>query len=81
MTAAVDAQPPPRDGQRRRREKAPPDVTEARGGAALPAPRPPAPRVEAVIPLVHVPDDPGPEPHSEPEAELPIDARGRLRPK
>jgi HemY protein len=36
-------------------------------------------RVEAVIPLVHVPDDPGPEPQAEIEPELPDDARRRLR--
>jgi HemY protein len=38
-----------------------------------------ASRVEAVIPLVHVPDDPGPEPQPEAEPELPADARRRLR--
>ena len=39
----------------------------------------PAPRVEAVIPLVQVPDDPGPEPQAEIEPELPEDTRRRLR--
>ncbi len=39
----------------------------------------PQPRVDAVIPLVHVPDDPGPEPQAEIEPELPDDARRRLR--
>ena len=39
----------------------------------------PVPRAEAVIPLVHAPDDPGPEPHVETEPELPDDARRRLR--
>jgi HemY protein len=38
-----------------------------------------SPRAEAVIPLVHVPDDPGPEPQPEAEPELPEDARRRLR--
>ena len=37
------------------------------------------PRVDAVIPLVHVPDDPGPEPQPEAEPELPANARRRLR--
>jgi HemY protein len=36
-------------------------------------------RTEAVIPLVHVPDDPGPDPVPEAEPELPDDARRRLR--
>ena len=50
-----------------------------RRGAALPSPRSAPPRVEAVIPLVHAPDDPGPEPQPEAEPELPDDARRRLR--
>ena len=33
-------------------------------------------RVEAVIPLVHVPDDPGPEPEHDPEPETPAGTRG-----
>ncbi len=39
-------------------------------------PAPPAPMVEKVIPLMHLPDDPGPhaEPHADPEAEPPPDA-------
>jgi len=36
-------------------------------------------RAEAVIPLVHVPDDPGPEPMPEAEPQLPDDALRRLR--
>ncbi len=55
-----------------------PEPRAARRSTALPRP---APRVEAVIPLVHAPDDPGPEPHPEPEPELPADARRRLRSK
>ena len=44
------------------------------------------PRVEKVIPLVHVPDDPGPdpephhiEPMPEPTAEPPADSWGKIR--
>jgi HemY protein len=44
------------------------------------APRPPklSPRVEAVIPLLHVPDDPGPDPAPDldPEPEPPGGSRG-----
>ena len=44
------------------------------------APKPPklAPRVEAVIPLLHVPDDPGPDPAPDldPEPEPPGGSRG-----
>ena len=62
-------------------------VPRDEGAAKEPAVRPrparraaaPQPRVEAVIPLVHVPDDPGPEPLAEIEPELPEDARRRLR--
>ena len=41
---------------------------------------PAAPRVEAVIPLVYAPDDPGPEPSVEPESrpELPADTWWRI---
>ena len=47
--------------------------------AALPSQRTPAPlRVEAVIPLVHVPDDPGPEAAPESEPEPSADTRPRL---
>jgi HemY protein len=52
----------------------------ASGGSAAPAPPggvalapsrpPPPPRVEPVIPLVHAPDDPGPEPTPDQEPEL-----------
>ena len=49
-------------------------------GVAGSAPKPPkiAPRVEAVIPLLHVPDDPGPEPAPDldPEPEPPGGSRG-----
>jgi hypothetical protein len=57
------------------------DEPAAKEPAAKPRParRAPPPRVEAVIPLVHVPDDPGPEPQAEIEPELPNDARRRLR--
>ncbi|MBX9827606.1 MAG: heme biosynthesis protein HemY, partial [Xanthobacteraceae bacterium] len=41
-----------------------------RSRAALPSPQPPAsPRAEAIIPLMHVPDDPGPDPSPDPEPE------------
>jgi len=33
-------------------------------------------RGEAVVPLIHVPDDPGPEPESDPEPETPAGSRG-----
>jgi HemY protein len=49
----------------------------SRRSAALSSPA--TPRVDAVIPLVHAPDDPGPEPQPEAEPELPADARKRLR--
>jgi HemY protein len=44
------------------------------------SPPPPVPRVEAVIPLIHVPDDPGPEPVAdlEPEPEPSTGRGGRL---
>ena len=47
-------------------------------GLAAPQPPKPAPRAEAVIPLLHVPDDPGPEPAAdlEPEPEPPGGSRG-----
>jgi HemY protein len=38
-----------------------------------------APRADAVIPLVHAPDDPGPDPQPEREPQLPPDAVRRLR--
>jgi HemY protein len=59
-----------------------PKPAEARPPAALPASRPAAQaqpaRVEAVVPLVHAPDDPGPEPPAdqEPAPEPPDSARG-----
>jgi HemY protein len=66
--------------------EAPAEIVEpakADAPAAKPRPArraaPPAPRVEAVIPLVQVPDDPGPEPQTEIEPELPEDTRRRLR--
>jgi HemY protein len=40
----------------------------ARPPTALPSP-PPAPRAEAVIPLLHVPDDPGPDPSPDTDPE------------
>ena len=33
-------------------------------------------RIEAVVPLIHVPDDPGPEPEHDPEPETPAGVRG-----
>ena len=58
---------PPRAQRRLERLRRPPNPSPApRPPAALAgsAPKPPkiAPRVEAVIPLLHVPDDPGPDP-------------------
>jgi HemY protein len=46
---------------------------------ARPLRAPPGPRVETVIPLVHAPDDPGPEPLPEGDPELPADTLRRLR--
>jgi HemY protein len=40
------------------------------------APANPPERAEAVVPLIHVPDDPGPEPENDPEPETPAGARG-----
>ncbi len=76
-------------------EPAPPPAPApepAEAGEAAPAPAPVAeieppsraapsrtPRVEAVIPLVHAPDDPGPDPQPEREPQLPPDAVRRLR--
>jgi HemY protein len=62
-TEIVEAAPPP--------EPAPKPSVRRRGASAR--------RAEPVIPLVHVPDDPGPEPLPESEPELPDDARRRLR--
>jgi HemY protein len=53
------------------------EVREPPRAAAAPSAKPTDPaRVEAVIPLVHVPDDPGPEPEHDPEPETPAGARG-----
>jgi HemY protein len=51
--------------------------TGDRAEAPAPAPRKPQPPVETVIPLVHAPDDPGPEP--EPKQGLNFDGRRGLR--
>jgi len=75
---------PPRELPPRAQEiAAPADTTPVpRPPAALAgsAPKPPkiAPRVEAVIPLLHVPDDPGPDPASDldPEPEPTGGSRG-----
>ena len=63
-TTTVEVTPPP----------------ESRPSAAAPPPRPAPPRqAEPVIPLVHAPDDPGPEPTPDldPEPEPPAGSRGR----
>ena len=84
---AKEALPPPSPAQ-------PPDVpvAEARTNARAEPPAPPRatrstaaaapPRVDAVIPLVHVPDDPGPEAPSvvDPEPEPTSGGLGRPRP-
>jgi HemY protein len=56
----------------------PVDAATAPPKPPSPAPPRPAPRAEAVIPLLHVPDDPGPEPAAdlEPEPEPPAGSRG-----
>jgi HemY protein len=72
---------PPVTAKRDAEPVAPPAASEADAPAALPSSRA-APRaernVERVIPLVHVPDDPGPEPvpDLEPEPEPPSGGRG-----
>jgi len=72
--AVIEAVPPPKPVPAERRERkaetAPPDgapVQAAPPRAASAAKRSRKPKAEAVIPLVHVPDDPGPE--AEPEQE------------
>jgi HemY protein len=79
--AAPPAVPPPRHNEIATPVAAStdPGLPAARPPAALPASRPAAPPpVEAVIPLVHVPDDPGPEaaPDLDPEPEPPGGSRG-----
>ena len=82
LAAGIKPPPPPepvRSSVRRSRRPSRPSParrcrTRARRSRALSRR---ARRVEAVIPLVHVPDDPGPEPEPEPEPELPEDARRR----
>jgi HemY protein len=78
----LDAPPPARAPEVSAPEPRPSDVAEE-AAVAEPAsarrsrrPASPAPAVEKVIPLLHVPDDPGPhaEPHADPEAEPPPDA-------
>jgi HemY protein len=72
--APVVAAPPPPELPVQA-EPSPPPVAESSS-----APKPPklAPRVEAVIPLLHVPDDPGPDPAPDldPEPEPPGGSRG-----
>ncbi len=72
---------PPLEERPTEPEAEPPTAEEARprrSRSAMAVPLPPA-----VIPLVHAPDDPGPEiePYSEPapEPEAPADRWGRLR--
>jgi HemY protein len=86
--APHDVTPPPAVAKSDAELVAPPAASEAPAApAALPSARPaPAARrqrnverdVERVIPLVHVPDDPGPEPvpDLEPEPEPPSGSRG-----
>ena len=52
------------------------EVHETRRNGTASMKPPEAPRVEAVVPLIHVPDDPGPEPEHDPEPETPAGARG-----
>jgi HemY protein len=82
---AERAPEPPRSIAAPEARPAPPEASKAaepRPPAALPASRPAGPaqpaRVEAVVPLVHVPDDPGPEPvaDQEPAPEPPGSTRG-----
>jgi HemY protein len=85
--AAPRTEPAARDAERPKSIAAPtplsplpPEAMAPR--ATLPASRPAVPaqssRVEAVVPLVHAPDDPGPEaaPDQDPAAEAPSAARG-----
>jgi HemY protein len=53
-----------------------PETSEIRRNGTASAKPLEAPRVEAVVPLIHVPDDPGPEPEHDPEPETPAGARG-----
>jgi HemY protein len=92
--AVIEAAPTPRP--RRAPVAAPVSVTEASGGAAAeslpveaapapakaaPAKRARRPKAEAVIPLLHVPDDPGPEAETErePVPEQTPDSWNKLR--
>ena len=81
--AAIVVEAPPEIVEPVPRDEPPTKEPAAKEPAAKPRPSRRAasvpPRVEAVIPLVHVPDDPGPEPQAEIEPELPEDARRRLR--
>lgn len=54
------------------------EAPEPRPSAALPTSRPAVPPPEALIPLVHAPDDPGPEPAPDldPEPEPSVGSRG-----
>jgi HemY protein len=69
VTPAVTAPPPeipaPMKASAPAQKLQEPDTKELSSrlpAAALPSPPPAAPRAEAVIPLLHVPDDPGPDP-------------------
>ena len=81
--AAIVVEAPPEIVEPVTRDEPPAKEPAAKEPVAKPRPARRAasvpPRVEAVIPLVHVPDDPGPEPQAEIEPELPEDARRRLR--
>jgi HemY protein len=72
--AQVEVQPLDRAAEPVRPETVATEKRPARRKASLPPVR-----AEPVIPLVHAPDDPGPQPLHEAEPELPDDARRRLR--
>jgi HemY protein len=78
---AAEAEPPQAQERNTANDVPPPPPEPSVPGRApsLAPPRPPAPpRVEAVIPLIHAPDDPGPEPapDREPAPESTAGARG-----
>lgn len=78
--AQAAAQAPERATEIAQREEFAAEAQAASRSVPLPSPRAaPLLRAEAVIPLVLVPDDPGPEPQLEAEPEVPADARKRYR--
>ena len=79
VAADVEVTPPETAVEIAQREDFAAEAKAASRGIAPPPRAPAPPRVDAVIPLVHVPDDPGPEPQTEPEPEVPSDARRRYR--